>query len=215
MSNIQDWGDTTRGGRLLDGTIPGAISSHDSPAASYEAELISRAQRLDPDAWTELYERNHDRIYRYVYTRVSFRETAEDLTAATFLEALKGIRSYEQRGRPILAWLYRIARNVVNYHHRKSGRAGAPPQSLEGSEAVEAITIADEEQDPALLIDGLDVREALDALSADQRDAVILRFYVGLTTPEAAKVMGKSERAVYSLQTRAIKSLRRLLEPPQ
>lgn len=200
---------------MLDGTIPGRVGSHEPSATSYEVDLVARAQRMDPAAWTELYERNHGRIYRYVFARVASPETAEDLTATTFVEALKSIGSYEHRGRPILAWLYRIARNVVNYHHRKSARAGVRPQSLDAGHRGEAISIPDDSQDPALKIDGLDVRDALGYLSADQRDAIILRFYVGLTTPEAARVMGKSERAVYSLQTRAIKSLKRLLETPQ
>lgn len=193
-------------------TMPGTAGAEGdtSRELDHEAVLVARARRLEHAAWTQIYEANYDKIYRYVYARVSTPETAEDLASTTFVEALKSIRSYEHRGRPLLAWLYRIARNVVNYHHRRRLRGPAgTPASLDAGERQERVELSDESSDPALLIDGIDVRKAIDHLSPDQRDAIILRYYVGLTTPEAAEVMGKNERAVYSLQARAIKALKR------
>src|SRR5207245_8881546 len=58
-------------------------------------------------------------IYRYINARVFEREVTEDLTSSVFLGAIKGIDSYQYRGQPMLAWFYRIARNVVSSHQRK------------------------------------------------------------------------------------------------
>ena len=68
------------------------------------------------------------------------------------------------------------------------------------------------EGDPAGMIEDLDLRTALQALPDSQRDVLILRFFVGLSTPEIAQVMGKQPTAVYSLQARAVASLRSVLE---
>ncbi len=194
----------------------------------YEADLIRRAKARSREAWTEIYERNQPKLFRYVQARIGHRETAEDLTATVFLEALKSIDSYASRGRPLLAWLYRIARNVVNYHYRSLFRSKAH-QALPGMptrpvlpffkfgrredrpQKPSAVNEAAELGDPASLVEGWDLRAALGRLSQDQREVIILRYFVGLTTPEVASLVGKHERAVYSLQARAIKALRRHL----
>jgi RNA polymerase sigma-70 factor (ECF subfamily) len=180
-----------------------------------EADLIRRAKARSPEAWSEIYESSHPKLFRYVMARVGDQRLAEDLTSTVFVEALKSIDTFTSRGRPLLAWLYSIARNTVNYHHRSSfrrkvsngllgfrGRQDQPqPPAGEGSQMG----------DPATEVERWDLREAISHLSGDQREAIILRYFVGLTTPEVAKVLGKHERAVYSLQTRAIKALRRHL----
>jgi RNA polymerase sigma-70 factor (ECF subfamily) len=194
-----------------------------------EADLISRAKARSPEAWTEIYESSHPKLFRYVMARVGQQDLAEDLTATVFMEALKSIDTYSCRGRPFLAWLYRVARNVVNYHHRtafrrNAGRAllGAPTRVLsqvlsakrrQDPQAAEAPSVneAGELADPASAVERWDLREAIARLSRDQREVIILRYYVGLTTPEVASLVGKHERAVYSLQSRAIKALRRHL----
>ena len=173
---------------------------------SLEEDLVRRARARSPEAWTQIYEMNHPKLFRYVLARVGDRQTAEDLTATVFVEALKGIDSYVSRGRPLLAWLYSIARNVVNYHHRSRFTKKAS-QLLWHSSGAEA----NEMSDPASAPEGWDLREAIDRLSSEQREVIILRYFVGLTTPEVARVVGKQERAVYSLYTRAIKALRRHL----
>jgi RNA polymerase sigma-70 factor (ECF subfamily) len=194
-----------------------------------EAGLIRRAKARCPQAWTEIYESSHPKLFRYVMARVGHQDLAEDLTATVFVEALKSIDGYSSRGRPLLAWLYRIARNVVNYHHRSVFRKNAsqallmaPTRALsqvlgaarrQGPQAAEAPSVneASELADPALAVERLDRRQAIGHLSSEQQDVIILRYFVGLTTPEVASVVGKHERAVYSLQTRAIKALRRHL----
>jgi len=153
--------------------------------------------------------------------------TAEDLAASVFVGALKGIDSYRYQGRPLLAWLYRIARNVVASYQREtltqqegSGltrrlishlmRRPQPGEHHTGGQAE--IATSSGEGDPATMIDRLDLRDAIVRLPANQREVVILRFIVGLNAQEVAAVMDKGTAAVYSLQARAILALREHLK---
>lgn len=128
-----------------------------------------------------------------------------------FVAAISGIRSYSYRGRPVLAWLYRIAHNLVGDYRRKALRE----KRQTDDRAVEDLHSRNDSSadcDPAGMIEDLDLRAALQTLPDSQRDVLILRFFVGLSTPEIAEVMGKQPTAVYSLQARAVASLRSVLE---
>jgi len=198
----------------------------------YEAELIRRAKARSPEAWTEIYTSHYAAIFRYAKARVFDETTAEDLASAVFVGALKGIDSYKYRGRPLLAWLYGIARNVVASHQREllDSRGASSKEGLDLPRRViwhlmrqprrddaraaemDLISIASGEGDPAMLADRLDLRNALAKLPANQREVVILRFLVGLSAQEVAEVIGKKPAAVYSLQARAILALREQLK---
>ncbi len=200
-------------------------------AEPYEAELVGRAKARSPAAWTEIYRAHYAAIFRYAKARVFDEATAEDMSSAVFLAALKGIDSYRYHGRPLLAWLYRIARNVVASHQRKvlGGRAERLREGLDLPRRViwhlmraqrsvaraadhDFARTASSEADPGMMVDRLDLREALTKLPASQREIVILRFLVGLSGQEVAAVTGKRPAAVYSLQARAILALREQLK---
>jgi RNA polymerase sigma-70 factor (ECF subfamily) len=190
----------------------------------YEAELVERAKTRSPEAWTHIYTQNYAAIYRYVNARVFEKETTEDLASTVFLGAIKGIDSYKYRGQPILGWLYRIARNVVSNHQRQLlGRRGDAPRQFirslfgkagtQGGSALEdVIDVPSSSEEPALLVQRMDLRDALAKLTESQREIVILRFFVGLKTPEIAAVIGKEPGAVYSLEARALGALRKYLD---
>ena len=185
-----------------------------------EAELVERAKARAADAWAQIYTREYPSIYRYINARVFEKETTEDLTQAVFLGAVKGIDSYTYRGQPILAWLYRIARNVVSDYQRKALGRDAPRrmiQSLFGRSASEddggELRIdPPDETDSMVLVERMDLRNALKKLTSMQREIVILRFFVGLKTPEIATVLHKEPAAVYSLEARALAALKKLLK---
>src|SRR3990170_174777 len=81
-----------------------------------EARLVQLAKERSPTAWAQIYDASYQKLFRYCYARTGDTTTAADLTSRVFLEALEGIDRYVYRGRPLLAWLYRIARNVVSDH---------------------------------------------------------------------------------------------------
>jgi RNA polymerase sigma-70 factor (ECF subfamily) len=183
----------------------------------YEALLLARARDGSADAWDEIYTRHYAPIYRYIHARVFEQATAEDLTSAVFLGAVKGIRSYRYQGQPFLAWLYRIARNVVGSHQRTMFRQRSLSfGSLLGfgrapGNAADPSDNAHDGHDPASAVESMDLREAISRLPQAQRDALLLKFYVGLDAREIAALIGKDPAAVYSLQARALESLRRHL----
>lgn len=128
-----------------------------------------------------------------------------------FVAAISGIRSYTYRGKPVLAWLYRIAHNLVGDYRRKVLREKRQSGAL-ALDGVHSHNGSTPGGDPAALVEDLDLRAALQNLPDTQRDVLILRFFVGLSTPEIAQVMDKQPTAVYSLQARAVASLRNVLE---
>ena len=170
----------------------------------------------DTTAWSALYDEHHAAVYRYFRLRTGDAWLAEDLTAQVFEEAIKGIRSYRYRGKPVLAWLYRIARNLVSDYFQRAKRTQAQPlgATRELVAASAGASLMGREtplgsEDPGVDVHRLDVRNALLRLKEAHREVLALHYYLGLPLPEAALVLGKKERAVYSLHARALEALRR------
>jgi RNA polymerase sigma-70 factor (ECF subfamily) len=168
--------------------------------------LVDEARASDAWAFGQLFDHFHLPIYRYIISRVHSPADAEDLTQLVFVKALEALPRYESRGIPFGGWLFRLARNAVvdftrTRHEHADLDAAAHRGSFEpGPEAV------------ALIRQDLDAVEvALATLTDDQREAIALRFFAGLSAREAAEVMGRQEGTVRGLQFRAIAALRRQL----
>ena len=170
-----------------------------------EAQLIEAARRLSERAWAEIYQRHAQQVYSYIYFRLGDQHVAEDLAADVFVKAIAGIKGYVYRGTPLLAWLYRIAHNVT-VDYRKAQARRMQHRSDENAEEVQ------ERGDPLGELDERsDMLNAIRALTEDQQQVIILRFYHGMSNAEVSRVMGKPEGAVKALQTRGLRSLRRVL----
>ena len=161
--------------------------------------LVEGLRAFDQAAWGELYDLHHTRIWRYVYARTADRDDADDLAAQVFAEAVASIHRYRYTGRPLLAWLYRVARNLTAERARRRRRE-LPRSSAEprGGSLEERL-------------DSMELARALEGLTDSQREVVALRFFAGYSTREIAAAMGKREAAIYSLEVRALASLRRFL----
>jgi RNA polymerase sigma-70 factor (ECF subfamily) len=173
---------------------------------SDEASLVARAQQGDSAAVAEIYERHHAAIYRYALYRVGDEATAEDLTAAVFVRVVESIDGFVYRGRPLLTWLYTIARNAVIDHHRRVGAVGTvslDERLLDGRQDVEQSV------EKALTIRQL--AAAMGHLTDDQRQVILLKFVEGMSNEEVATILGKRVGAVKSLQHRALAALQRFL----
>lgn len=209
--------------------MTGELAMGEAAAAhSHEAELVRQAKAHSAEAWTEIYNAHYQAIFRYVRARLFDTMAAEDIATEVFVRALKAIDSYRYQGRPLLAWLYRIAHNLVASHQRQllksQGRGLTLPHQLidrfvrrsSWSEATTAApdpsSLASGHRDPAMLVERLDLRQALMKLTEAQREVLTLRFAVGLTSQEIAAVVGKKPAAVYSLQARALLALRDQLQ---
>jgi RNA polymerase sigma-70 factor, ECF subfamily len=175
-----------------------------------ENELIERA-KYDPGAFGELYERYVDRIYNYVYYRVGDAAEAEDLTARVFYRALGHIESYRSRGAPFVAWLYRIAHNLVaNWHRDKSRHRNLRLDDV--------MTLAEKGAGPHHLAEQNDEAQellrAMGHLPAERQQLLILKYVDGLSNADIAKILGRSEGAIKSLYHRTLISLRAELTAP-
>ena len=172
--------------------------------ASRAAESVAALAAHDPDAWQSLFERNYDKMYRFAYVRTGDRSAAEDIAAEVFVAAAKGIRRYKPTGAPFASWLYRIARNLTADHLDRLRRR--PLVKLEG------IDLASGSWDGAVE-DAADLARALSALTRNQREVLLLRFFSDCSLEETAGAMGKNVGAVKVLQHRALAAMRRRMAP--
>ena len=84
---------------------------------------IQLARRGNSEAFSFLYNQNVNRIYNYIFYRVGSEDDAEDITSRVFYRAFGHIQTYEDKGIPFSAWLYRIAHNLIaNWHLDKQRR---------------------------------------------------------------------------------------------
>jgi RNA polymerase sigma-70 factor (ECF subfamily) len=170
-------------------------------------QLVRDAKAGDARAFDALVDLYADRIYRFVRSRVAASD-AEDVTQRVFVRMIEGLPRYEERGVPFGAWLFRIARNTIVDDVRER-RDDVPLDVAIGHEHPApgpAEFVASAAGNAA-------VRVALAYLPADQRDVLALRFFGDLSTREIAAALGKPEGSVRVLQFRALRAMRRRLEP--
>ena len=171
-----------------------------------EGLLIARAQGSDRAAWDEIFQRNYQRIFVFVYCRVGDNGAAEDLTAEVFLEAWRGIKRFHYRGVPLISWLYKIAHNLLADFIRKRQRTRTQPLDEEkmGASRDHAEQVAVWQS----------VAAALRKLTLDQQQVILSRFLEGLSIGETAALLGKNENAIKQLEFRALRSVRKILAGP-
>lgn len=164
-----------------------------------DERALVEAARADPARFLDLYDRHFHRVYVYVLRRVRNRTDAEDVTSEVFHRALAYLHRYEWRGRPFVAWLYRIAAHELADRRLDSARVlGAEPPDRGSADL-------DFERHVALF-------QLVDRLPADQRRVIELRFGEGRSIREVAEALGRSDGAVKQLQRRALERLRAHLE---
>ena len=175
-----------------------------------ENALIERA-KYDADAFGELYERYVVRIYNYIYYRVGDSAEAEDLTARVFYRALGHIENYRSRGAPFVAWLYRIAHNLVANWHRDRSRH-------RNLRLDDVVTLAEKGAGPDHLAEQNDEAQellrAMGHLPSERQQLLILKYVDGLSNADIAKILGRSEGAIKSLYHRTLIALRDELSAP-
>jgi RNA polymerase sigma-70 factor, ECF subfamily len=159
---------------------------------------------LDRD-FSEFYRRHLRDIYNYTYYRTGNHHDAEDLTTQTFIQAYRHFEraQRESDGRPLRPWLIRIAHNLAaNYYRDRSRR---PTSVLEEAEVIGGT------YDTEQLVEGREeltrVLEAVRSLPDDRREAMIMRFALGMDNREISRALGRSEGATKVLIHRAIKQL--------
>ncbi len=184
-------------------TIPETSAS--GPCGDVEAEerRLVAAARANPRAFAPLYRAYATPVYRYLHHQTGNADDAEDLTAVTFGKTLDSLDRYEDRGR-FAVWLFSIARHTLRDHQRRR----RPHLDV----ALVAATLADPAPPPEAWLpraeQARELHRLLDQLPPDQREALTLRFFGGLSTRDVAAILVRSEGAVKMLVLRAMDRLR-------
>jgi RNA polymerase sigma-70 factor (ECF subfamily) len=158
---------------------------------------VARAKQGDREALRFLYERYSDNVYGYIRSIVRDEPEAEDLTQHVFMKLITVIVKYDDRGIPFSGWLLRLARNVALDHLR---RHRATP--------TEEVFAGSADGDDGARERAQDLHAALAALPEEQRSVMIMRHVVGLSPPEIAEQMGRSESSIHGLHHRGRRALR-------
>jgi RNA polymerase sigma-70 factor, ECF subfamily len=164
--------------------------------------------QLDAE-FSELYRAHLRDVYSYAYYRVGDHHDAEDLTEQTFLQAYRHFEraQRESHGRPLRPWLIRIAHNLAANLYRDRSRKPASP--------IDDTTPLSAPHTTEQLVEGRDelarILDGVRRLPDDRREALIMRFALGMDNREIARALDRSDGAAKVLIHRAIKQLQELV----
>jgi RNA polymerase sigma-70 factor (ECF subfamily) len=171
------------------------------------------ATKSEVDAqFTELYKRHLRDVYSYSYYRVGNHHDAEDLTEQTFLQAYRHLERAlrESDGRPLRPWLIRIAHNLAANFYRDRSRK--PESAIEDAGLISAPHTTE------ALVEGREelkhILEGVAQLPDDRREALIMRFALGMDNREIARALNRTDGATKVLLHRAIRQLEGMVAEP-
>jgi RNA polymerase sigma-70 factor (ECF subfamily) len=171
-----------------------------------EDSRLSPAAKAEHDrAFSDLYRAHLRDVYSYAYYRIGNHHDAEDLTEQTFVQAYRHFERAraESDGRPLRPWLIRIAHNLASNYHRD--RARRPESTLDAGDPIS------HPHDTEQVVAGRErLRQVIDGVTKlpdDRREALIMRFALGMSNREIARALGRTDGATKVLIHRAIKQL--------
>ncbi len=172
-----------------------------------DSPLIRRAQQGDMDAIAALYDRYHQAVFTYLALRLNDDDLAADLTGEVFVRMVQHLPRFQARGKPLLAWLYTVARNLLAEHHRQQGKM---PHSEKSIDLLSHQETPLRQTETHLAAECL--QNALQTLTPEQQEVIILRFVEERRLSDVAALLEKTTGAVKALQHRALAALRRAIE---
>ena len=184
-------------------------------ADSAQRELIRRARAGDQDAFAQLVMSHAERVYGALRRFGLDPDEADEVAQEVFVRAWRGLARFEERSQ-FSTWLYRIAFNEAQRRLSRRPAPRAQPDPDRGADPILAVPEAPELGPDAQTLERefeQALEEALDELPADWRAAVVLRDVEGLSTHDAAEIVGVREAAFKSRLHRGRMQLRTLLEP--
>lgn len=181
-------------------------------------DLISRAQRREPEAFDALVETYSSRLYGYFYRRTGSRHDAEDLLQEVFVRLVRMVDQYEHDGR-FDAWLFRIAANLIRDRLRRARRMSdlhvPAGNSADGAGLLHEVpdTSArppDFDLNRSEQIDRL--QQAIEQLPDPEREVICLRHFSQMSFKEVAEVMDTPLGTALARAHRGLARLRELME---
>ena len=171
-----------------------------------ENQLLQLAKQYDQNALVEIYDLYSPGLYRYAVRLLNNPDLAEDCVAETFSRFLKALSNHGGPQNHLRAYLYRIAHNWVTDLYRKQLLFQTDDHIDQQVDPTPATSDLIEER-----LEREKIHKAINYLTPDQRQVVVLKFLEGWSNAEIAESIKKPVGAVKSLQHRALTSLRRIL----
>jgi RNA polymerase sigma-70 factor (ECF subfamily) len=173
--------------------------------------------------FSQIYDQNIDKIYRFIFFKVNSQEIAQDLCSETFLRTWEKFKQGKENPlaetsshlapRPAShgsviknprAFLYQTARNLVIDHYREKGRT-----QVVSTESTPIVDPREDLEEEAILRSDLrTIKTALTALKEDYQDVIIWHYLNDLPIPDVSELLGRSEETTRVLLHRAIKALK-------
>ena len=176
-----------------------------------DKELVERARRGDVESYNVLVSRWEKKLYNYLYRLTGNREDALDLSQEAFFKAYQGLETLDDAGK-FASWLYRIAHNQAMSKYRGDARRGEEPgvPHQYAEPRTEGVSLRDGRRAYPLELE-LIVERALDELSAEQREAILLKVYHGFLFEEIAGILSVPVSTVKSRIYSGLEMLRKSL----
>jgi len=171
-----------------------------------DGDLLARLQRRDPQALAELYDRYGRMVFGLILRIVQDRGAAEDLVQETFLRVWNRAGGFDSEQGAVGPWLLAVARNRAIDFLRYRGRR--PEASFELNETENPALFADAQSDPLRFDTVRQVKTALGKLNQQQREAIELAYFEGLSQTEIAARMKQPLGTVKSWMRRALQQMR-------
>ncbi len=169
--------------------------------------LAVEAARRDPLRFETLYRKYVAQVYSFALYETRAHHAAEDITEQVFLQALRGVPTFDDRGADegstFRVWLFQICRNVLANERRRERRHPGAPLDL----AMDVPGTDDPARTVAERDEAARAWQVIDTLPDDRRRALVLRFVEEMSAREIGEVMGRSEGAVRVLIHRALRSV--------
>jgi RNA polymerase sigma-70 factor (ECF subfamily) len=190
-----------------------AVIALDPGTLERDAELMLRVREGDDTSFALLLERHRGPVVHFLYRMVPNQAISEELAQEVFLRVYRSRATYEPTAK-FTTWLFRIATNLA-FNWIRDGKKEKGNESL-NEEMLEGIgkerQVADQqptiEQEMVEKVKLSEVRQAIEALPAKQRAAVLMHKYEGLEYAQIARILSCSESAIKSLLFRAYETLR-------
>ncbi len=173
-----------------------------------DQQLLARAKQLDPAALRALHQWFYEPVARYIQFKVGDRQTIEDLSGEVFVRVLEGLRRGKAWEDSPQGWIMGIARHVVADYYRKKERT----TEVELGNHLAAETDANPVRQALLGERKHHLLQAIQQLTDDQRDVILMRFMEGMNIDSVAKAINKTPGAVKGLQFRALRSLAEIMQ---
>lgn len=176
-----------------------------------ERNLVLAAQRGDASAWREIYKTYHEKVWSLVVYSIGDSMQAQDVLQTVFLKVFRGLKGFRFKS-SLATWIYRIAHNECQDHHRRRGMPHVPLEAILGTSIeIDRRPIAEDQQ--AHRERQVIIQRALMQLSFKLRTVIVLKYVEGLSYEEMGRVLRCAPGTVASRLNRALAELEERLQP--